>query len=179
MQLALPDLRPLSDLRIGSAVLAVATGVILAAHAFEEFGGYVPCPLCLQQRYAYYAAIPALIAALALVRAGRGGMAAGLFVAVAVAFIANAGLGIYQAGAEWHIWDPPAACSAPSSLPTIHLDGKGLGRQPATCGVASWRFLGLSFAGWNAVASLMLAAGAVMAAVGRRLPSWPFMRGRG
>jgi disulfide bond formation protein DsbB len=39
-----------------------------------------------------------------------------------------------------------------------------LDKVPATCGVASWRFLGLSFAGWNAVASAGLAAGTALAA---------------
>ena len=27
--------------------------------------------------------------------------------------------------------------------------------MPAGCGIASWRLLGLSFAGWNVVASLL------------------------
>jgi disulfide bond formation protein DsbB len=36
---------------------------------------------------------------------------------------------------------------------------------PAGCGVASWRFLGLSFAGWNAVASAAVAAGALWASL--------------
>ena len=156
--------RRLSALHIAGLVLAVAVAVILAAHAFEEFGGYIPCPLCLQQRYAYYAAIPALLAALALIGAGRGGIAAAIMLVVALAFVANAGLGAYQAGAEWGFWDPPAACAAPSSLPTLQLDEQGLNRRPVSCGVASWRLLGLSFAGWNAVASLALAAGAVVAA---------------
>ena len=40
-------------------VFAVALATILAALAFEHLGGYAPCPLCLQQRYAYYFAVPA------------------------------------------------------------------------------------------------------------------------
>jgi disulfide bond formation protein DsbB len=145
-------------------VLLTAVAVILAALGFEHIGGYAPCPLCLQQRYAYYAGIPALLAALLLMRAGRERAAAAIFLLVAVAFLVNAGLGVYQAGAEWKFWEPPATCAAPTSLPTLNMDQGSFDRVPAGCGVATWRLLGLSFAGWNVVASALLAAGAVAAA---------------
>lgn len=146
-------------------VLLTATAVILAALAFEHIGGYDPCPLCLQQRYAYYLGIPALVAALALLRMPRPQAAAAILLAVGIGFVANAGLGIYQAGAEWKLWDPPATCGASATLPSSDLKTLDLDRVPALCGVASWRFLGLSFAGWNAVSSALLAAGALSAAL--------------
>jgi disulfide bond formation protein DsbB len=90
--------------------------------------------------------------------------AAAVLAAVSLAFLANAGVGVYQAGAEWKFWDPPATCASPAELPTFDLKTMNLDRVPATCGVASWRFLGLSFAGWNAVVSAGLAAGAGLAA---------------
>jgi disulfide bond formation protein DsbB len=148
----------------GGLVLAVAVAVILAALAFEHIGGYTPCPLCLQQRYAYYAGIPALIAALALLASAQTKPAAAVFLLVAIAFLANAGLGIYQAGAEWRFWEPPASCAAPSELPSFDLKQESFDRIPASCGVAAWRMLGLSFAGWNVVSSVLLAAGSLAAA---------------
>jgi disulfide bond formation protein DsbB len=160
----MPVSLPRTQFVIGATVLAGAIAVILTALGFEYIGGYMPCPLCLQQRYAYYLAIPALLGALALLGASRRSIAAVVFLAVAVAFLANAGLGIYQAGAEWKFWDPPASCAAPSSLPTFDLKNDSFNRIPVSCGVASWRFLGLSFAGWNVVTSLLLAAGAAAAA---------------
>jgi disulfide bond formation protein DsbB len=160
-----PGLRRLSAGTLTALLLAVATAVILSALAFEHIGGYTPCPLCLQQRYAYYLGVPALAAALLLLRLPRPKWAAGLLAAVALAFLVNAGLGIYQAGAEWKFWDPPTTCASPSSPPSFDLDHMNLDRVPASCGVASWRFLGLSFAGWNAVFSAGLAAGACWAAL--------------
>jgi disulfide bond formation protein DsbB len=154
----------LSAHAIGGAVLLGAIVVILAALAFEHIGGYTPCPLCLQQRYAYYAGIPALFAALALVAGNRARPAVAIFLLVAVAFLVNAGLGVYQAGAEWRFWEPPASCAAPGELPSFDLKQESLDRIPASCGVASWRFLGLSFAGWNVLVSVLIAAGAVAAA---------------
>jgi disulfide bond formation protein DsbB len=159
-----PDLRRLPASAIAGLVLLAAAAVILAALAFEHIGGYMPCPLCLQQRYAYYLGIPALAAALVLLRVANRKAAAGVLAAVSLAFLANAGLGVYQAGAEWKFWDPPATCASPAELPTFDLKTMNLDRVPATCGVASWRFLGLSFAGWNAVVSAGLAAGAGLAA---------------
>lgn len=154
--------------RVGGLVLLAAVAVILTALAFEHIGGYMPCPLCLQQRYAYYAAIPALLAALVLVSADRATAAAAIFLLVAVAFLANAGLGTYQAGAEWKFWEPPASCAAPATLPSFDLKQQNFDRIPVSCGVASWRFLGLSFAGWNVVTSALLAAGAAAAALKAR-----------
>jgi len=164
------DLRRPSTTSTGGLVLLTAAAVILTALGFEHLGGHVPCPLCLQQRYAYYGAMPALAVALALLRTRRPTPAAIIFLLVAVAFVVNAGLGVYQAGAEWKFWDPPATCAAPSTLPAFDINQLNFDR--AGCGVASWRFLGLSFAGWNVVTSILLAAGAFTAAFTamRRLP---------
>ena len=152
------DLRRLSASAVAGVALLIAGAVILAALAFEHVGGYTPCPLCLQQRYAYYAGIPALAAALVLLRLPRPKAAAAILAAVGLAF------GTYQAGAESKFWDPPSTCATPSQLPTFDLKTMNLDKVPASCGVASWRFLGLSFAGWNAVASASLAAATALAA---------------
>jgi disulfide bond formation protein DsbB len=158
------DLRRLSASAVAGLVLLVAAAVILAALGFEHIGGYTPCPLCLQQRYAYYLGIPALAAAIILLRLLHPKSAAAILAAVGLAFLINAGFGVYQAGAEWKLWDPPSTCATPSELPAFDLKTMNLNKVPATCGIASWRFLGLSFAGWNAVASAGLATGAALAA---------------
>lgn len=153
--------------RLGSVVLFAAVAVILVALAFEYIGGYAPCPLCLQQRYAYYAAIPILFVALVLVAADRHALATVLFLGVAAGFLANAGLGVFHAGVEWKFWAGPDTCATAQGLSTSA--GGLLERLETTrvvrCDEAAWRFLGLSFAGWNVVTSLLLALGAAIAAV--------------
>src|SRR5262245_66568441 len=128
------ELQRASPTTIGGLVLLAAAAVILAALGFEYIGGYVPCPMCLQQRYAYYAGIPALVGALALLRSGRTMPAAGIFLLVGAAFLINAGLGVYQAGAEWKLWDLPA-CDVSGTLPDLDLKKLDLGEAPQ-CGVA-------------------------------------------
>ena len=52
--------RPPRPVMTASAVIcAIAAAAILTALAFEHFGGYAPCPLCLEERYAYYFGVPA------------------------------------------------------------------------------------------------------------------------
>jgi disulfide bond formation protein DsbB len=157
-----------SAYRTGGLVLVVAVAVIATALAFEHLGGYAPCPLCLQQRYAYYAAIPALFVALVLVAAERPASAALLFALVALAFLGNAGLGVYHAGAEWKFWPGPDTCAATSSPLSTSAGGllESLAKtRVIRCDEAAWRFLGLSFAGWNVVMSLLITAGAAASAM--------------
>jgi disulfide bond formation protein DsbB len=146
--------------------LFLAAGVILTALAFEHLGGYAPCPLCLMQRYAYYAAIPLLFVAMALV-SEMPRLAALIFVVVALAFLGNAGLGVYHAGAEWKFWPGPDTCGAAQALPTSATDLlSGLqDTRVVRCDEAAWTFAGLSMAGWNVVASLIIFVLAAKAAV--------------
>jgi disulfide bond formation protein DsbB len=145
--------------KAGALALLLSVGVILAALAFEYLGGYRPCPLCLQQRYAYYAGIPALFVALIVLASGRPTAAATLFLLISLAFLANAGLGVYHAGVEWKFWPGPDTCAA-TLQPLTPNAGALKGSLPniriIRCDEAPWQFLGLSFAGWNVVASMLL-----------------------
>jgi disulfide bond formation protein DsbB len=154
--------------RAGLLVLLGAIAVILTTLGFQYIGGYAPCPLCLQQRYAYYAGIPLSFLALVLLSMGHRSSAALTFAVVALAFLANAGLATYHAGAEWELWPGPESCAAGGPLTTNAGD---LLRDLATtrvapCTQAAFRLLGLSLAGWNVLASLALSAGAAWAAIG-------------
>ena len=141
--------------RAGAFALALALAGILAAHGFERFGGYDPCPLCLQQRWAYYAAIPiALIAA--TVAPPRP-----LLYLLAVIWLASMVFGIYHSGVEWKFWPGPSTCSANGGL---SLGLPDLSKPVVMCDEAAIRILGLSLAGWNAVISLCLAVLAIKAA---------------
>jgi disulfide bond formation protein DsbB len=143
--------------RLGGLALLMSLGVIAAALMFEHLGGYVPCPLCLQQRYAYYASIPLLFGAMALV-SEKPRLSALLFFAVALACLANAGLGVYHSGVEWKFWPGPDTCGTSQALPTNAADLlKGLEEtRVVRCDEAAWRLFGLSFAGWNVVVSMFL-----------------------
>ena len=151
---------------LGAVVLLVATGTILAALGFEYIGGYVPCPLCLQQRFAYYAGIPLTFFAMVMVSSDRARVAGLLFFLVSLAFLANAGLGVYQSGAEWAWWPGPQSCGTMQAIggKTGGLLDKLDGTKVIKCDEAQWRFALLSFAGWNAVVSLFVCVALLKAA---------------
>ena len=145
--------------RNGAVALLVAIGALATAFAFEKIGGYVPCPLCLMQRYAYFAGIPLTFVALILLAGGHRTAAIGLMFLVSLAYLAKAGLGTYHAGAEWKFWPGPDTCGAAGQPVTKSAADllKGLETtRVIRCDEAPWRFLGLSFAGWNVVISLLL-----------------------
>lgn len=157
------------DWRLALAALVLAVLAIAAAWAFELVGGYEPCPLCLQQRWAYYGSIPALMLALVLHSGARTSSAAVLLGLVAAAFLVNAGIGVYHSGVEWHWWPGPTACAAnakPLQVGTGGLLDSLKVVRVVRCDEAPWRLLGLSFAGWNVVVSLTVAVTSSVVATG-------------
>lgn len=153
--------------RMGGMIFLLAAGTILVALAFEHIGGFIPCPLCRDQRIAYYVGVPLLFAALALLGGRMNRAAAVLFFLVGIGFLVNAGLGVYQSGAEWKFWPGPESCGTVQDISNTAgglLKDLSNGVNVVRCDEASWRFAGLSFAGWNAVISLLLFVGAVRAA---------------
>jgi disulfide bond formation protein DsbB len=146
------------DLTAATLVLVLGLATILAAWAFQIVGGYVPCMLCLKERIPYYVGLPlAALALIAIFAGAPAGLARLLLALTALAFLVGFGLGVYHAGAEWAFWAGPSTCggglaggsgSLLDQLDNIHV---------VSCTEASWRFLGLSFAGWNAFVSLVLA----------------------
>lgn len=159
-------------------LLLIAGGLasILTAWGFQLIGGYVPCKLCLEQRIPYYVGLP--LALLALLVMLRGTPAQGrlvvtvLLLAVAAVFAWGAGIGAYQAGAEWGFWAGPADCGGGGGMPDSAANMLNALRSTrvVSCTEASWRMFGLSFAGWNAVISAGIA---VLALAG----AWIWRRG--
>ncbi len=143
-------------------LVLLAAVTIAAAWYFEIVVGYIPCELCLKERIPYYAGIP--LGLIGLIIAAMGGDSAyvrGFALAAGLVFLAGAGLGLYHAGVEWKFWLGPADCGG--RIPGAGGKASDLIAQMqashvVSCTDAPWRLLGLSFAGWNAVISLVLAA---------------------
>ena len=158
------------DPRILATVLTVGMAAVVGgALAFEHIGGFIPCALCLQQRTPYYIGIP--IGVLAIVASAFRAPAIvtrGLFLVAGGLMLYGAGLGVYHSGVEWGWWEGPAACGGGgfSTDAGSLLDDLNATRPPS-CADAAGRFFGLSFAGWNVIASLGLAAVALKGAFAR------------
>ncbi len=142
---------------LGASLLLLA-----GAHAFENFGGLEPCPLCLRQREAHWIAVAVSLLILVItwreaVPVWRDALMAGL----AAAYVASTSIAFYHFGVEQKWWDAPASCAV-NSADSLTLSNmlERLQHRAATssCYDIPWSFLGLSMAGYNALFSLGLAS---------------------
>ena len=142
----------------------IAAATLAGAWYFQLVLGLQPCPLCLEQRYAYYLAVPlaAAIVLAASLHAPRPLLVGGLAI-LALAALANAVLGTYHAGVEWKFWAGPSDCTGP--VGNLGSAGSLLDRldtvKVVMCDEVQWTFLGLSLAGYNVLISLLMAAIAI------------------
>lgn len=132
-----------------------------SALAFQHLGGYIPCKLCYEQRVPYYIGVPLMILALlaSLLRLPPW-TTRGLLIAGGLLMVYGLYLGVYHSGVEWAWWAGPTDCGAVAG--PVDTGGKGVldaidNFIPPSCDKAALRILGLSLAGWNAIASLVLA----------------------
>ncbi|WP_439578711.1 disulfide bond formation protein B [Elioraea sp.] len=148
-----------------------AAAALAVAYASQYWGGLPPCPLCLWQRWPYWAALALGLVALAL----PARLAVGALAVLAVLFLGNAAIAGLHAGVEWGFWPSPLPeCVVDAGAPAATVDDllHALRPLPAIpCDEAAIRLLGLSMAGWNALYAL--AVGAVLA-----ISTWRFWRAR-
>ncbi|MBZ3693321.1 disulfide bond formation protein B [Phyllobacterium calauticae] len=132
-----------------------------SALGFQYIGGYLPCKLCLEQRFPYYAGIPLMaLAVLAAAFRWPAALTRTLLALGGILMLIGLGLAVFHSGVEWKFWPGPTDCTAVSMSITTNA-GNLLNDMnaihPPACDTAALRVLGLSFAGWNAIASLILA----------------------
>lgn len=142
--------------RLAPAILLAASGAVLsAALLFQYLGGLAPCELCLYERWPYDAAILLGLAGIVLAdrRASRF-----LLGVSALIFLGSAVLALYHLAVEQHWIAGPTACTGGTSgaHSAEELRQLLLARQPVSCDQPAWRFIGVSLAGWNVLASLLI-----------------------
>lgn len=147
----------LSGWRWPVAALAASALMLAAAHAFEAFGGLAPCPLCLRQREVYWALIAMTLTGLGIWRlVPKRRFLVALNVLIGLVFVTGVVVAAYHAGVEWKFFPPPAGCSSGGVNP-LEMGDLDAPISIPLCNDAPFYFLGLSMAGWNAAASLLLA----------------------
>jgi disulfide bond formation protein DsbB len=144
-----------------AAIVAVIGAATIGGFFFFQYVlGYPPCPLCLDQRMAFYAAVP--LAALLWLGASHGAQRKVLLLGVlviAALMLWNTGLSAYHAGVEWKFWAGPQDCSGPiNGLGSAGNMLKQLQNiRIVRCDEAAWRLFGISLAGYDVLVSLFLA----------------------
>ena len=132
---------------------AGAAALLLGALGFQYIGEMPPCKMCYWQRYPHVAAVGLGLLALFI---------PGVILPYlgALALLVTAGIGLFHAGVERGLWEGPTTCSSQSieGLSADELLNQILSAPVVRCDEIPWEMFGLSMAGWNAVASLGLAA---------------------
>ena len=155
-------------MNISARQLAILAGagsaaLLITALIFQSVG-YVPCELCILQRWPHLAA--AIIGAVLIFIDSRllrwaGALAAGLATAFA----------IYHAGVEYQWWQGPVACTGGIdgmlNMSTQDLMAQLQSAPVTRCDQPQWYFLGLTMAGWNAICSAILTGMWLRSALGR------------
>jgi len=155
-----------------AAFLAVAMAATVgSALAFQYLGGYIPCKLCYEQRLPYYIGAPLMLVAF-LASLGRAPAWAvrGLLAIGGLLMLYGLYLGVYHSGVEWGWWPGPTDCTTVGV--SVDTGGNGVLDAldkfvPPSCDKAALRILGLSLAGWQAIAALILGAVAFKGALGK------------
>lgn len=136
----------------GIGAAAGSAALLIAALGFQYLGGLAPCPLCITQRWPHAAAVVA------------GGVLLFLpsrFLALlgAALMALGAATAIYHVGIEQTWWAGPDSCAAPdpAALSPEELLDRIMTTDVVACTDVAWSFLGISMAGWNALASAVLA----------------------
>jgi disulfide bond formation protein DsbB len=161
---------PTGFARLALVLIAlVSLGTLLAAFAGQYLFGLQPCILCLFQRVPY--AVSLLIAGIGL--AGWLGPRRTLPIIVCGGiFAVGAALAFYHVGVQEHWWGSIAGCGGGpvTGLTIDDLRADALITPLKPCDQVDERLLGLSLAGWNTIASALLAIGCftTVSRLGRR-----------
>lgn len=149
--------------QFASAVLAASVVVLGAALLSQYWGGLTPCELCLMERAPWWVAIGIAVATLLFTQQLALPLSA---MVLALVFLASTALGFYHVGVEQHWFAGPSACTASGAAATSvdALRAQLLGKQAVMCDEVQWSLFGVSLAGWNMIASAIMAAACVEAA---------------
>jgi disulfide bond formation protein DsbB len=151
-------------------VLAASVAVLGGALVSQYWGGLAPCELCMLQRWPWVVSI--VISAIGIRVSSRSALS-WVALTLAAVFAVSSALAFYHAGVERHWFAGPSACTgATTAADTVEaLKARILGQMPVRCDEPAWSLWGISLAGWNLLASLVM-GGSCLAAFSRlRRPS--------
>jgi disulfide bond formation protein DsbB len=144
-------------------IFAACAGALGTAYISQHVFGLEPCVLCSYQRAPYILAGALALLGLCLPTDGRRPIV--LIAATTIIFLASAFLAFYHVGIEQYWWASVAACGGQLSAEiSIEQLQAALSNKPLkACNEQVFQLLGISMAGYNSLASLILALATLIA----------------
>lgn len=147
---------PTSVNRLNMPLLYLIIAAVIAlgsAYGSQYIGDLQPCKLCLYQRWSWWTAFS--LAGLTFVLPAPVEIKNRALILIGVVLVVGGAIAIYQTGVEQKWWPGPAACSGVAELPETlsELHSSLQRRAPIRCDEIPWSFMGISMAGYNAIAS--------------------------
>ena len=142
--------------RVFAGFVLIASVVVLGTALLSEYwGGLAPCELCLVQRWPWAAAI---VISLIVLLVGERAPLSWVALIFAIVFAISVVLAFYHVGVEQHWFAGPTACTSPASgaMTLEQMKQQILGTAPVLCDRPAWTLFGVSLAGWNLLASLIM-----------------------
>ncbi|MDH5409757.1 MAG: disulfide bond formation protein B [Alphaproteobacteria bacterium] len=136
-------------------ILLVTVAILSSAYSAQYIGGLRPCILCLYERVPWI--VTGALMLVTILMQFSGPARRGILLFAGLLMLAGAALGGYHVGVEQEIFQPPTTCSATSTPSTLNeLKALLETTMPPRCDEISWELFGISLAGYNAIASLVV-----------------------
>jgi disulfide bond formation protein DsbB len=145
------------SIRAFAGFVLAASAVVLGAALYSQYwGGLVPCELCVMQRWPWAVAITISIVALFV---GHNPALRWVALVLGLVFLVSIGFAFYHVGVEQHWFAGPSACTPSTAAPTTleEMRQQILNAQIVRCDQPQWSLYGVSLAGWNLLASIIMA----------------------
>jgi len=142
--------------RVFAGFVLIASAVVLGTALLSEYWGRLaPCELCLVQRWPWATAI---VISLIVLLVGARAPLSWVALVFAIVFAISMVLAFYHVGVEQHLFAGPTACTASSgrAMTLEQMKQQILGTGPVRCDRPAWTLFGVSLAGWNLLASLIM-----------------------
>jgi disulfide bond formation protein DsbB len=139
-------------------LLTASAALLIGALGFQYIGGLAPCVLCWWQRYAHIATIVIAAGGVATARA-QPRLAWGLVALAGISLLVGTAIAGFHVGVEQHWWQGTAECGSSTSGASgiEELRARLLNQPIVRCDEIAWSLFGISMAGYNLLASLVLA----------------------
>jgi disulfide bond formation protein DsbB len=149
--------------RMFAGLVLVASAIVLGTALLSQYwGGLAPCELCLMQRWPWAIAI---VISLVVVLVGERAGLAWVALLLGLVFAVSVVMAFYHVGVEQHWLAGPTACTASEggAMTLEQMKQQILGTAPVLCDRPAWTLVGVSLAGWNLLASLVMTGCCIVA----------------